>query len=73
MHAANFSDAVSGLELAVVVGLLDDPHAAVANAQQITASAITPPGRAQRGVAAVVSLRNTRRCRVRSARLDAST
>ncbi len=41
MHSANLSAAVTGLEAVVCVGVLDDPQAAIATAQQVTASAIT--------------------------------
>jgi hypothetical protein len=41
MHSANLSAAVTGLEAVVWVGVLDDPQAAIASAQQVIASAIT--------------------------------
>lgn len=37
MQAANLSDAPSGLELAVVLGVLDDPQAATAMMQEMVA------------------------------------
>ena len=41
MHPANLSAAASALELAVVVDLLDELQAAIASAEQVTASATT--------------------------------
>jgi hypothetical protein len=50
MHAANLTDAASEFELTVAVDFLDDPHPAIATAQQVTPRAITRAWRARCGV-----------------------